>query len=144
MPEAPTANNHRQLRAMSYMRLTVKSALVTAGDRRVTMESAESSRPSWQTDGCPMWCVSDHREEDFPEDRFHDSAPTVVPVIVPGDDTARIPETTALHIVTSRRCGGTEDWIFIGQPDRACRGLTLSRESAHRLRTALSNHLADS
>lgn len=105
------------------------------------MESA-SSKPNWQSDDCPAWCVSQHREDDLPEDRFHDSAPVCVPAAVPDDSANQSAQLVELHIVTSRRCGSQDDWVFIGQPDLARRGLTVSPESAGRLGSAISSHVA--
>lgn len=106
------------------------------------VESPSSSKPSWQRDDCPAWCVSEHREDDLPDDRFHDSAATRVPAVVPDVNKPLNPaHPVELHVVTSRRCETDEDWVFIGQPDLVRRGFSLSRESAQRLAAAVAAHL---
>lgn len=87
---------------------------------------------------CPIWCVVDHRRDDHRDDRWHDSATSDVDVIVrlPGST-----EASQLTIVTSRRFGEPGDWTFIGEADHNRQRLELSRESAQRLATALTEHL---
>lgn len=87
---------------------------------------------------CPIWCVVDHQPDDHPDDRWHDSASSHVDVIVRLPDST---EASELTIVTSRRFGESDDWTFIGEPDRNRQRLELSRESAQRLATALTEHL---
>ena len=96
------------------------------------MAPGSRGRPSWQADGCPPWCVSEHREDDHPDDRFHDSAPALVPSVLGPDGVA-----ADLLVVTSRRCDTANDWVFVGHPERAAEGLVLSRESARRLARAI-------
>ena len=87
---------------------------------------------------CPSWCVVDHQPDDHPDDRWHDSASSHVDVIVRLPGSAEAGELT---IVTSRRFGEPDEWTFIGEADRNRQRLELSRESAQRLATALTEHL---
>lgn len=99
-------------------------------------------RPSWQHDECPSWCITHHDEDDLPEDRFHDSVSIYLPAVIPDLSSPTKPAVaTELMIVTSRRYGTSEDWVFIGQPDVVRNGLTLSPESARRLTAELTIHL---
>lgn len=108
------------------------------------MTSGARSRPTWQTDECPPWCVTDHRESDPPEDRFHDSATHYVPVTLGIKDSDQLtPAITPaeLFLTTSRPCGEHDDWTFVGEPARHGQHLMLSKESARRLAEALLEHL---
>lgn len=108
------------------------------------MTSTTNQRPSWQDDACPSWCVVDHHEDDFPEDRFHDSRTLYVSVTL-GVASPPHPEPTAtpaeLYVITSRRAGSHRDWTFVGEPDRSGQRLVLSRESARHLIDTLTEHL---
>lgn len=109
------------------------------------MSTSHDPKPDWQTDTCPVWCVVDHRREDLPEDRIHDSrgdavAVTVTPPGLEGDIDD--PEATEFIIRTSRLSGQHTDWTFIGEEHRHRQHVQLSRESAHRLADALTKHLA--
>lgn len=100
------------------------------------MSAASRPRPSWQTDECPAWCVVEHREDDRPADRVHDSAGTYLHAILRRVETGEA-EATELLVAASRRCGSHDDWIFIGEPEKRGQHLALSRESARRLSVAL-------
>jgi len=41
----------------------------------------DSEQPSWQTQPCPSWCVQRHQEDDFPEERRHQSPSITVPAL---------------------------------------------------------------
>lgn len=109
------------------------------------MTTQDQSRPSWQTEACPPWCVVDHREDDHPDDRVHDSASRHISALLhPSQRLAREgdgSEVSELLVVTSRRAGDEVDWTYIGEPDRSRQYLNLSRESARRLASALTRHL---
>ncbi len=87
---------------------------------------------------CPVWCVVEHRPDDHPDDRRHESASVYIAATVPESDAATSSE---LMIVTSRRFGELNDWTFIGEPDVRQQSLQLSRESALRLALALLDHV---
>ncbi len=93
------------------------------------MPPTSRSRPSWQREPCPAWCVVEHDESDLPDDRVHDSAGRSTPAVLGGpleDEQA----ATELLILMSRRSGDAVDWVFVGEPERDGHGLSLSRESA--------------
>ena len=77
------------------------------------------SRPSWQVDACPAWCVVDHGEHDHPDDRVHRSAALSVPVVArrTGFDGARIlrsAEATEFDVALSRVDGDWQSWLYVG------------------------------
>ena len=96
------------------------------------MTDPSRSRPSWQHEPCPAWCAVEHDEDDPPADRVHDSAGRYTPVTL-GEPLAGEQDPAEVLILMSRRCGDTHDWIFVGQPEREGRHLSLSRESASRV-----------
>ncbi|CAM3411351.1 hypothetical protein NODU109028_15730 [Nocardioides dubius] len=93
--------------------------------------------PPWQDDPCPAWCVSEHDADDLPEDRFHDSSATSLPVIVRG--RLGLPRTRGVDVVLTmtREAGTREDWLHVSAPEAGLRGFTLTAESARRLGQAL-------
>ncbi len=93
-------------------------------------------RPSWQRDTCPPWCASAHHEGDPPDDRHHDGRPRYVPLLLgirpPGASSYEAVPTELLAVRT-RRHGTSEDWIYVGEPDRARQHLVVTPEGARRL-----------
>lgn len=104
----------------------------------------DHDRPHWLHEPCPQWCASTHREDDAPEDRHHDSAPTYVPVVIgvrePGGARPRT-QITDLLVVRTRRCGEPEEWVFVGEPDQDRQYLVLAPDSARRVAAALVDQL---
>ncbi|MCR4513998.1 hypothetical protein [Aeromicrobium sp. 50.2.37] len=104
----------------------------------------DHTRPHWLHEPCPHWCASTHREDDAPEDRHHDSAPTYVPVVIgvrePGGARPRT-QITDLLVVRTRRCGEPEEWVFVGEPDQDRQYLALAPDSARRVAAALVDQL---
>lgn len=104
----------------------------------------DHARPHWLHEPCPHWCASTHREDDAPEDRHHDSAPTYVPVVIgvrePGGARPRT-QITDLLVVRTRRCGEPEEWVFVGEPDQDRQHLVLAPDSARRVAAALVDQL---
>jgi hypothetical protein len=106
------------------------------------MTAHSTSRPSWQRDTCPPWCVVEHAETDPPDDRYHDSVTLHVPATLgPGPSHA---PTTDLVLVMSRRSGELDDWVLVGEPERDGQHLYLTRDSAARVASALTALLTDS
>ncbi len=96
-----------------------------------------TARPSWQTDTCPEWCVSEHREDDLPADRFHDSVGTYLTAMTEDPEVAQGARAVELSLALFRRCGTQEDWLHLSTPDEAAVRITLTPESARRLGHAL-------
>ncbi len=102
--------------------------------------------PSWQSRPCPPWCVRTHREDDHPDDRFHDSRSTRVPVVLLDRDVDAGPgrwshDLTDLAIVVSQHDTADEVVVLVGREDDTRQQLHLSAESAARLAKALDTHL---
>lgn len=106
------------------------------------MTDSSRSRPSWQHEPCPAWCVALHAEADLPGDRVHDSAGRYLPAVL-GGPLGGEQAATELLILMSRRSGDARDWVFVGQPEREGRHLSLSRESAIRVAHAILRLAAD-
>ena len=105
------------------------------------MTAHSTSRPSWQLDACPPWCVVEHAELDGPDDRYHDSVTLHVPATLgPGPSHA---STTDLVVVMSRRCDEPDYWVLVGEPERDGQHLYLTRDSAARIATALRTLLVN-
>jgi hypothetical protein len=107
--------------------------------------STTHSRPSWLSEPCPAWCTRSHHDDDHPDDRWHDSETTLVPVTALRRDTGAgagrfEPEQAVVTIVTSRHVGDTVTTTFIGYGDRPHTALQLTPESAARLAEAVTRH----
>ncbi len=51
-----------------------KQQLATVPNPRASFESA-APRPAWQSQPCPPWCDTTHREQDYHDDRNHFATP---------------------------------------------------------------------
>lgn len=89
-------------------------------------------RPTWQTEPCPPWCVTDHREDDLVADRIHDSHAVTLSAWTP-DDTEADAVPRELFIAAYKRNDSTETWVYLGHPDPRAGGITLALDSAARL-----------
>lgn len=108
--------------------------------------SSEQTRESWRSEACPSWCVKDHHDDDHPDDRFHDSAATRVPVIFAERDHEAGPGRWAhvpgeISIITSQHVESSEVVVFIGREDHVDQRLNLSVEGAARLAEGIERHL---
>ncbi len=96
-------------------------------------------RPSWQTDECPAWCVTEHREDDLPDDRVHDSVATSLTVTTRDTSTPSRTAAVELLLVRFREVDDDEDWLHLMTGEGSGPGLTLSPEGARALgRTLLA------
>lgn len=100
----------------------------------------EGTRPTWLLEACPAWCTRAHLEDDHPEDRYHESFPTSVPVVAATADT--IPATaslTAMNLLVQlhRHIGELVEWIAIEPTESRQPRLILTRESARTLALAM-------
>lgn len=108
--------------------------------------SSEQTRAEWQSEPCPPWCIRAHHDDDPPDDRFHDSATTQVPVIFAVRDHDAGPgrythEPGQVSIVTSRHVDSDDVVVFIGCEDNADQQLNLTVESSARLAGSIARHL---
>lgn len=102
------------------------------------------TRHSWQHDDCPPWCEGGHTESDHPDDRFHRSEGSAIPVItrrtaVVDNHLTHIVEATELKVGLSRAIGDAEIWVYLDA--EGDRGFELSLESATRLISSLRSPL---
>ncbi|WP_244931802.1 hypothetical protein [Nocardioides sp. W7] len=100
--------------------------------------------PSWLVEPCPPWCVREHREDDHPEDRYHQSQASHLPVVAGSTDT--IPMTDSLEAVDvvvrrGRHLGEVVEWLAIESDDLRSLRLLLTVESATALTSALADQL---
>lgn len=98
--------------------------------------------PSWLHEPCPGWCTRVHEEDDHLEDRFHQSEPTIVPVIAAVEPTVPVTaslETIDLVIRIGRYDGELVEWLTIEPLDLPQPKLVLTVESAR----LLAHHLAE-
>jgi hypothetical protein len=99
--------------------------------------------PSWLHESCPAWCVRVHAEDDYEEDRFHQSAPTVVPVIAScrGDSpfTSSF-ESFDVTIRVGRYAGEVANWIAL-EPLVLTGRLVLTTESGRALCASIDEQL---
>lgn len=97
-----------------------------------------TTTPRWLHEPCPPWCVSEHAEDDLPEDRFHDGAGTTVSVIV--TESAALDQGSGAELLLHlfRKVGQPDDWLHVSAPEAGVRGFTITLESARRLGVALS------
>ncbi|TYL55914.1 hypothetical protein FXB39_01565 [Nocardioides sp. BGMRC 2183] len=101
-------------------------------------------RPSWLAEACPPWCAREHHEQDHPEDRYHQSAPSFAPVIAALGHA--IPVTDALTAVEliirmARYVGDVHTWIAIEGTEAPEPRLVLTAESARSLVQHLEEQL---
>jgi hypothetical protein len=78
-----------------------------------TVAAQEKPRPSWQAEACPSWCVVPHRENDHPDDRYHDSEFSRVNL------TTEPPETEVIDGVTYGADDVPELSALLSQHDEA-------------------------
>jgi hypothetical protein len=107
----------------------------------------EPARSGWTFESCPRWCTRQHDDDDHPDDRYHDSAPTTTPTIFLQRDHEAGPgrwrhEAGEITIISSRHADTDETITFIGRDDRFDQQLHLTPEGAARLADAIVRHLA--
>ncbi len=101
--------------------------------------------PTWLTERCPAWCARTHREEDHPEDRYHQSEPALFPAVAAAADT--VPVTASLRPMTlgvrlGRHLGAPLTWVAVESAEARQPRLVLTEESARVLLDELGRQLA--
>jgi len=102
-------------------------------------------RPSWLNEDCPTWCVREHREQDRPDDRYHFSEASTVPVIAFAElsvDVAASMHGLDLVVWVGRYLGETLEWVVIEPARERDPHLILSVESAGFLRDKIGEQLS--
>jgi len=101
--------------------------------------------PTWLTEACPSWCAREHEEDDHPEDRYHQSEPSIAPVIASGQVTVPVTsslETVDLLVRIGRYVGETTEWMAIEPLELVQPRLLLTVESARHLARHVVDQLA--
>jgi hypothetical protein len=92
-----------------------------------------TSTPTWLTEACPSWCVREHCEQDHPDDRYHQSETSFVPVVTAVRDTVPITASMRgidLTIWMGQYVGESLVWVVIEPDEVRTPRLVLSAESA--------------
>lgn len=103
--------------------------------------------PSWQDQPCPTWCIQAHQEDDFPEDRKHQSQVATVPTVwLDHGTSASAPDELVagdLHLSAWRRidCGETMISIADGEYEVCLEVTAESMSRIHRSLRELLNKL---
>jgi hypothetical protein len=101
-------------------------------------------QPSWQREPCPAWCVREHDEDDIPLDRYHQSEPSVLPVLAserPEEPHGNRFAPVDLTIRIGRYVGEVVDWVAIEPIALSAPRVVLTAESAHRLAQRVEEQL---
>ncbi|MCX6401635.1 MAG: hypothetical protein NTX33_17115 [Propionibacteriales bacterium] len=104
-----------------------------------------SSSPTWLDEPCPPWCVRDHEEDDHPEDRYHQSEPSLFVGVAGSGD--QVPVTASLAPLTlgirlGCHVGEARAWVVIESLETRHPRMVLTEEAAAALRQALEHQLA--
>lgn len=99
---------------------------------------------SWSREPCPAWCAREHEEGDHPEDRYHQSEPTYVPVLA--SRAPSVPVTSSLEALdlvvrVCRYDGDVLTWVAIEAAEHREPRLVLSLDSARLLLRDLAEQL---
>jgi hypothetical protein len=99
--------------------------------------------PTWLGETCPAWCTREHREDDHPEDRRHQSTARIIAVDVP---TAAIPgETTQaveVAVYLDQPVAQPVRWLRVESVDSDQVRLTVATTSADDLLDALASQIS--
>lgn len=100
--------------------------------------AAGMPRRQWQVEDCPSWCVVDHGEEDFPDDRKHVSEAHGIAVVeLVGtersavENRSEVTRSTEMVVCLQRRDGAPTTWLYVG--DGFDQSIEVSVESWQRL-----------
>lgn len=118
--------------------------LMTRPDRDAPESGHNPALPTWLDEACPSWCTRDHRERDHPEDRYHQSDPTMVTVTA--GDGATVPVTDSLEtidmlVLLGRYVGDPRTWLTIEPAERPAPRLVLTIASARALVGCIDDQL---
>lgn len=99
----------------------------------------DGARASWLGGPCPPWCVREHAETDHPEDRYHQSEPTILAAVAGSGDTVPVDDSLQpLTLVV--RVGQYTDgapWLLVEHAEGRHPRIVLTPESARALAAAL-------
>ncbi len=111
---------------------------MTGGDG--VRAAAQAGRPPWPDGRCPPWCTREHAADDYPEDRYHQSEPALLPVVAGPADT--VPVTASLRPLSLVVRAGRHDdddrtWLVVESAEAARPRIVLTVEGARSLAGAL-------
>lgn len=106
---------------------------------------AGRSAPTWLDEPCPPWCARVHLEEDHPEDRYHQSEPSIFGGVAGAGD--QVPLTASLRplslgIRLGRHVGDAGVWLAIESLEASHPRLILTEVTAQALLQRLDQQLA--
>ena len=81
---------------------------MSGGDDGTRATASRAARPPWSKQPCPPWCTREHAADDHPEDRYHQSEPSILPVVAGAGDA--VPVTTSLRALTLAVRLGDSRW----------------------------------
>ena len=100
------------------------------------MTSPDDRRASWLRELCPAWCARAHHEDDHPEDHYHQSEASFVPVIASRRTAVPVTSTFEAVDMLVRICrydGDVVTWLAIEPLEQRQPRLVLTVESARLL-----------
>lgn len=101
-------------------------------------------RPTWLRGACPRWCAREHQESDLPDDRYHQSDPTLVPAILVVEDGVPVTKFfrgANMVVWVGRYDDDLLDWIAIEPTEERTPSLVLTAESARLMTRAVEHQL---
>lgn len=118
---------------------------MSGGDDGARAAATRAARPPWLDEPCPPWCTRAHAADDHPEDRYHQSEPSIVPVVAGAADA--VPVTTSLRPMTlavrlGRYVGDDRTWLVIEPLEDVQPRMVLAADGARALLQALGGQLA--
>ncbi len=101
--------------------------------------------PTWLDEPCPRWCTRDHREDDHPEDRYHQGEPSVFTTVAGAGDS--VPPGASLRPMSlgvrmGRQIGEERTWLLLEPLEDRHPRVVLSLEAARALVQHLTQQLA--
>jgi hypothetical protein len=101
-------------------------------------------RPSWQAAPCPPWCAREHTENDHPEDRYHQSEPSIVAAVAGAGDVVPLPSSlrpVSLAVRAGRYADDELTWLVVEPLEARAPRMVLTREAAAALLRGLQEQL---
>lgn len=116
---------------------------MSGGDDGARAAADRTARPPWPGEPCPPWCTRAHAPDDHPEDRYHQSEASLLPVVAGSGDT--VPVTASLRpltlVVRAGRYDGGRTWLVIEATEDARPRMALTVDAARALAEALQVQL---
>jgi len=107
----------------------------------------EIVEPSWLEEPCPPWCRRAHAEDDHPEDRNHQSEPSLFLAVAGTGDGVPVTATlrpTTLTVRMGRYVGERTTWLAIEDSEEPGPRMVLTDSSAWALHQMLAQQLTAS